>query len=87
MGAQRGNQTGMPFGKYPVVTLCIEAGEDKCHLDVPFMITADQISNFILGFNAIKHIAQTTDDKLLIKLFHADQHVKSTHQPICQCIS
>ena len=24
---------------------------------------------YILGFNAIKHIAQTTDDKLMIKLF------------------
>ena len=33
------------------------------------MIKTDQISNPILGFNAIKHVAQTTDDKLLIKLF------------------
>ena len=46
-----------------------EEGEDKCHLDAPFLITTDQISNPILGFNAIKHISQTTDDKLLIKLF------------------
>ena len=29
----------------------------------------NQISNPILGFNAIKYIGQTTDDKLLIKLF------------------
>ena len=35
------------------------------------MITTDQISNPILGFNAIKHIAQTTDDKLLTELFHS----------------
>ena len=28
----------------------------------------NQISNPILGFNAIKYIGQTTDDKLLIKL-------------------
>ena len=33
------------------------------------MIPTDQISNPILGLNAIKHIAQTTDDKPLIKLF------------------
>ena len=33
------------------------------------MITTDQISNPIRRFNAIKHIAQTTDDKLVIKLF------------------
>ena len=39
------------------------------HLDVSFLITTDQISNSILEFNAIKHIAQTADDKLLIKLF------------------
>ena len=44
-------------------------GEYNCHLDVPFLITTDQINNPILWFNAIKHIAQTTDDKLLIKLF------------------
>ena len=65
---QWGNQTEIPFSKHTVVNLCIEEGEDKCHLDVPFLITVDQISNPILGFNAIKHIAQTTDDKLLIKL-------------------
>ena len=50
-------------------SLCIREGEDKCHLDVPFLITKDQIRNPILGFNAVKHIPQTTDDKLLIKLF------------------
>ena len=66
---QRGNQTDIPFSKYTVVNLCVGEGQDKCHLDVPFLITTDQISNPILGFNAIKHIAQTTDDKLLIKLF------------------
>ena len=63
------NQTDIPFSKYTVVNLCIGEEEDKCHLDVPFLITTDQISNPILGFNAIKHVAQTTDDKLLIKLF------------------
>ena len=66
---QWGNQTYIPFSKYTVVHLCIGEGKDKCHLDVPFLITTDQINNPILGFNAIKHIAQTTDDKLLIKLF------------------
>ena len=65
---QWGNQTDIPFSKYTVTNLCIGEGEDKYHLDVPFLITADQISNPILGFNTIKHIAQTTDDKLLIKL-------------------
>ena len=64
-----GNQTDIPFSKYTAVNLCIGEGEDKCHLDVPFLITTDQMCNPILGFNAIKHIAQTTDDKLLIKLF------------------
>ena len=63
------NQTDIPFSKYTVVNLCIGEGEDKCHLDVPFLITTDQISNPIPGFNGIKHIAQTTDDKLLLKLF------------------
>ena len=52
-----------------MVILCIGEREDKCHLDVPVLITTDQISNPILGFNAIKYIGQTTDDKLLIKLF------------------
>ena len=52
-----------------MVNLCNGKGEDKCHLNVPFLITIDQISNPILGFNGIKHIAQTTDDKLLLKLF------------------
>ena len=52
-----------------MVILCISEREDKCHLDVPVLITTDQISNPILGFNAIKYIGQTTDDKLLIKLF------------------
>ena len=52
-----------------MVNLCIGEGEDKCHLDGSFLITTDQISNPILGFNAIKHIVQTTDDKLLITLF------------------
>ena len=52
-----------------MINLCIGEGEDKYHLDVSFLITTDQISNPILGFNAIKHMAQTTDDKLLIKLF------------------
>ena len=66
---QWGNQTEIPFSKYTVVNLCIGEGEDKCHLDVPFLITTDQISNAILEFNVIKHIVQTTDDKLLIKLF------------------
>ena len=42
---------------------------DKYHLDVPFFITTDQISNPTLGLKSIKHIAQTTDDKLLIELF------------------
>ena len=40
-----------------------------CHLDVRFMIKTDQISNPILGFNAIKNIPQTTDDKLFTVLF------------------
>ena len=52
-----------------MASLCIGEEEDKCHLDVPFLITTDQISNPILGLNAIKHIAQTTDEKLLIKIF------------------
>ena len=52
-----------------MVILCISEREDKCHLDVPVLITTDQISNPILGFNATKYIGQTTDDKLLIKLF------------------
>ena len=52
-----------------MINVCIGEGEDKCHLDVPFLITTDKISNPILGFNAIRHKAQTTDDKLLIKLF------------------
>ena len=66
---QWGSQTDIPFSKYTVVNLWIGEGEGKCHLDAPFLITTNQISNPILGFNAIKHIAQTTDDKLLIKLF------------------
>ena len=49
---QWGNQTGIPFSKYTVVNLCIGEGEDKCHLDIPFLITTDQIGNPILGFNA-----------------------------------
>ena len=53
--------------KYALVNLCIGEGEDKCHLEIPFLITIDQISNLIRRFNAIKHIAQTTDDKLVIK--------------------
>ena len=57
------------FSKYTVVNLCNGEEEDKCHLNIPFLITIDQISNPILGFNGIKHIAQTTDDKLLLKLF------------------
>ena len=57
------------MGKYTLVNLCIGEGEDKCHLEVPFLITTDQTSNLIRRFNAIKHIAQTTDDKLVIKLF------------------
>ena len=40
-------------------------GETKCD----YLITAYQISNPLLGFNAIKHIAQTADDKPLIRLF------------------
>ena len=52
-----------------MVNLCNGKGEDKCHLNVPFLITINQISNLIFGFNGIKHIAQTTDDKLLLKLF------------------
>ena len=35
------NQTDIPFSKYIAVNLCIGEGEDKCHLDVPFLITAD----------------------------------------------
>ena len=57
---QWGNQTDIPFSKYTVVNLCIGEGEDKCHLDGSFLITTDQISNPILGFNAIKHIVQKT---------------------------
>ena len=52
-----------------MANLCNGKGEDKCHLNVPFLITINQISNLIFGFNGIKHIAQTTDDKLLLKLF------------------
>ena len=43
-----GNQTDIPFHKYTVVNVCIVEREDKCHLDVPFLITTDQISNPIL---------------------------------------
>ena len=67
--AQWGNQTDIPFIKYTVVNPCIGEGDDKYHLDVPFLITPDQTSNPIPGFNAIKHIAQATDDKILTKLF------------------
>ena len=63
------NQTDTPFSKYTVVNLCIGEEEDKCHRCFQFLITTDQISKPILGFNAIKHIAKTTDDNLLIKLF------------------
>ena len=85
---QWGNQTGIPFSKYTVINLCIGEGEDKYHLDVPFLITTDQISNPILGFNAIKHIAQTTDDKLLIKLFQTsfDQTDVNRIQPFANLL-
>ena len=63
------DQTDTPISKYTVVNLCIGEEEDKCHRCFQFLITTDQISKPILGFNAIKHIAKTTDDKLLIKLF------------------
>ena len=46
---QWGNQTDIPFSKNTVVNLYIGEGEDKCHQDVPFLITADHISNPILG--------------------------------------
>ena len=58
---QWGNQTDIPFSKYAVLNLCIGEREDKCHPYVPFFVTTDQINNSIL--------AQTTDDKLLMKLF------------------
>ena len=45
---QWGNQTDIPFSKYTVVNLCIGEGDDKCHLDVPFLITTDQICNPML---------------------------------------
>ena len=66
------NKTDIPFSKYAkytLVNLCTGKGENKCHLDVSFLITTDQISNPSLIFNAIKRIAQTTDYKLPIKLF------------------
>ena len=69
---QWGNQKDIPFSEYTVVNICIGEGEDKYHLDVPFLIVMDQISNPILGLNAIKHIIQTTDDKILLKLFQTD---------------
>ena len=65
------NQTDIPFRKYTVLNLCIGEVEDKCHLNVSFLISTDQISNTILAFNTIKHIAQANDDKLLIKLFQS----------------
>ena len=40
-----GNETDISFGKYTVVNLCIGEGEGKCYLDVPCLITADQISD------------------------------------------
>ena len=66
-------KTDIPFSKYTVVNLCNGEGEDKCHLDVPYLITTDQISNPILGFNAIKQIAQTTGYKLLLFQTSFDQ--------------
>ena len=67
---QWANQTDIPFSKYAVVNLYIGKGKDNCNLDSPFLITTEQISNPIPRFNAIKHVAQTTDDTLLlIKLF------------------
>ena len=66
---QWGNQKDLSFSKYTVVNICIGEGEDKYDLDVPFLIATDQISNPILGLDAIKHIIQTTDDKILMKLF------------------
>ena len=38
-----GNETDISFGKYTVVNLCI--GEGEGYLDVPCLITADQISD------------------------------------------
>ena len=66
----RGEIRHTPFSKYNVVNIYNGEREGKCHLDVPFLITTDHdISNHILGFNVIKHIAQTTNEKLLMKLF------------------
>ena len=63
------NQTDIPISEYTAVNLCFREGENNFHQDVSFLITTDQINNPVLEFNAIEHIAQTTDDKLLMKLF------------------
>ena len=44
------NHTDIPFCKYTVVNLCTGEGKTKCHLDVPFLITTDQI---ILSMDSI----------------------------------
>ena len=53
-----------------------------------YLITTDQVNNPILEFNAIKHIAQTTDSKLLLKLFKIrfDQIDASCYQYVYDCI-
>ena len=38
---QWGNQTDILFSKYTIVSFSIWEGEDKCHLDVPFLITTN----------------------------------------------
>ena len=63
------NQTGIPISEYTAVNLCFGEVENNFHQDASFLITTDQINNPILGFNAIKYVGQTTDDKLLMKLF------------------
>ena len=36
---------------------------DKCHLDVPFLITTDLINNPILGFKLLMKLFQTSFDQ------------------------
>ena len=70
---QWGSSHDIPFDGWVNLTVTCGSTDHSSSLDVPFLVTTENIPDPILGFNAIKQLMKSTngDNKLLLKIFES----------------
>jgi len=79
---QWGDSAEIPYDGWVILTVGIGEGEYHNQINVPFLISTEDVSHPILGFNAIKLLTQDQQDgDALLKMFQSAFDNKETPTP------